>query len=164
MCCRILLCLIAVALLGCSSAGVKQAAVPVGIVEDKLAYDQPPVLVSQGRLDYPDAAREASAEGKVLIKVLVLADGKVGAVQVIESSHPLLTDSAVEAGSSSVFKPATLKGVPVQATVVMPFVFNMNRSATKTSLDVEPVDQTPSPGNEAQVPPPQPEPTQHITK
>lgn len=161
---RIVLCIAVIGLLGCSSAGVQKSAFPLGVVEDKLVYDQAPVLVSQGRLDYPEAAREASAEGKVLLKVLVLEDGKVGAVQVMESAHPLLTNSAVDAGRKSVFKPATLKGVPVQSTVVMPFVFAMDRGARRTSLNVEPIDQTPSPGNEALVPPPEPEPTQHITK
>ena len=79
-----------------------RTALVVAAVEDALTYDKPPALVHPSRPTYPDFAREVRAEGRVLLKVLVLEDGKVGAIQILESSHPLLVDNAVEAVVQSV--------------------------------------------------------------
>lgn len=136
----------------------------MGTVADVLDYDKPPTVVSPARPEYPDAAREVRAEGRVMVKVLVLEDGKAGAVEILESSHPLLVNNAIEAVRRTVFAPATLKGVPVKATVVMPFVFSLDRNVTRTSIEVESAQPMPSPGVEVQEPPRQEEPSRHITK
>jgi TonB family protein len=135
-----------------------------GPVADLLDYDSPPTVLSAARPEYPDVAREVRAEGRVMVKVLVLEDGKAGAVEILEASHPLLVNNAIEAVRQTVFAPATLNGVPVRATVVMPFVFSLDRNVTRTSIQVEEAQPMPSPGAEAQEPPRQEEPSRHITK
>ena len=162
---RAALCALLVGLLGCSQASMtKDGDIVKSTVADMLDYDKPPTLVSPARPEYPDAAREVRAEGRVMVKVLVLEDGKVGAVEILESSHPLLINNAVDAVRRTVFAPATLKGVPVKATVVMPFVFSLDRNVTRTSVEVSPAEPMPSAGSEAHEPPPQEEPSRHITK
>jgi TonB family protein len=115
-------------------------------VEDALNYDQPPTLVQSARPAYPDFAREVRAEGRVLLKVLILEDGKVGAIQVLESSHPLLVDNAVEAVCHSVFSPAVRNGVPVVGTVVLPYVFSLDPNLIRTSITEEPQTDISNPG------------------
>lgn len=162
---KVALCALLAGLLGCSQASMIRNDIPVGVVADVLDYDKPPTVVSPARPEYPDAAREARAEGRVMVKVLVLENGKAGAAEILESSHPLLINNAIDAVRRTVFAPATLNGVPVKATVVMPFVFNLDRSVTRTSVDVEPAaEPMPSPGSEAQEPPRQEEPPRLITK
>lgn len=154
-----------VGLLGCSQTSMTgDRNIVMGTVADVLDYDKPPTVVSPARPEYPDAAREVRAEGRVMVKVLVLEDGKAGAVEILESSHPLLVNNAIEAVRRTVFAPATLKGVPVKATVVMPFVFSLDRNVTRTSIEVESAQPMPSPGVEVQEPPRQEEPSRHITK
>jgi TonB family protein len=134
------------------------------MLEDALTYDKPPSLVSSQKPEYPDFAREVRAEGRVMLKVLVLEDGSIGAVQVLESSHPLLTDNAIAAVRKTIFSPATLKGVPVRGTVVMPFVFTLDPNA-RTSVIEEPEGQGDFGNTEIHPPPPvQEEPTGHIGK
>jgi TonB family protein len=124
--------------LGCGQTLKNQKPpIPVGPVEDLLIYDTPPSLLVSAKPDYPEVAREAGAEGRVLLKVLVLEDGKVGAVQVIESPHQALTERAVAAVGNCVFTPAMYRDAPVRATVVMPFVFSLNRSFQRTSVNTE---------------------------
>lgn len=136
----------------------------VAVIEDALAYDKPPSVILAQRPEYPDFAREVRAEGRVMLKVLVLEDGTIGGVQVLESSHPLLIDNAVAAVEKTVFSPATLKGVPVKATVVMPFIFSLDPNA-RTSVIEEPEGQGDFGNPEIHPPPPvQEEPTGHIGK
>jgi len=132
---------------GCSSVLVKtENPLVVGAVDDALNYDRPPALVQAVRPTYPDFAREVRAEGRVLLKVLVLENGEIGAIQVLESSHPLLVENAVEAVCRSVFSPAVRDGVPVAGTVVMPYVFSLDPNLIRTSITEEPRADTPSSG------------------
>jgi TonB family protein len=124
--------------LGCGQTLKNQEPpIPIGPVEDLLVYDTPPSLLISARPEYPEMAREVGAEGRVLLKVLVLESGKVGAIQVIESPHQILTERAVAAVGNCVFTPAIYKAAPVRATVVMPFVFSLNRSFQRTSVNAE---------------------------
>lgn len=160
----LLLALVALSL-GCNpTVSEKTSTALVPVLEDALAYDRPPSVVSAERPEYPDFAREVRAEGRVILKVLVLEDGTVGAVQILESTHPLLTDNAVAAVEKTVFSPATLKGVPVRATVVMPFVFSLDPNA-RTSVIEQPEGEGDFGNPEIHPPPPvQEEPTGHIGK
>jgi len=145
--------------LGCASAFVKPPnPLVVPAVKDALEYDQPPSMVNATRPVYPDFAREVRAEGRVILKVLVLEDGSVGAIQVLESSHPLLVDNAVDAICHSVFSPARRDGTPVAATVVMPFVFTLDPNLIRTSITEEPPTDIGTPGLRPSEPPRRDEP------
>jgi TonB family protein len=151
--------------LGCAGVAVKQEnPLVVSTVDDALNYDTPPSVISSAKPQYSDFAREVRAEGRVLLKVLVLENGKVGAVQVLESSHPLLTENALEAVSNSVFAPAVLKGVPVQATIIMPFVFSLDPNLMRTSITEEPKPDIGSPGVNVNPPPQREEPQPRLGK
>jgi TonB family protein len=105
-------------------------------LEDITDYDTPPQLVQTVRPDYPDIARTMGAEGRVILKALVLEDGTVAAVDVIESPHPVLLDQAVEALMKSVFIPATRDGVPVRSTAVIPFIFDRQGTILHSRSDI----------------------------
>ena len=56
--------------------------------------------------EYPEIAQERGWEGRVLLKVHVLADGKPGGVSVAKSSgFKVLDDEAVRAAKKAMFKP-----------------------------------------------------------
>lgn len=56
--------------------------------------------------EYPEIAQERGWEGKVLLKVHVLADGKPGSVSVAKSSgFKVLDDEALRAAKRAIFKP-----------------------------------------------------------
>ena len=123
---------------GCSqSVRSPQPAIPLGPVGDLLTYDVPPSLVTSARPEYPELAREVGAEGRVILKILVLEDGKIGGIEILESPHPMLTENALKAASACAFAPATSRGLPVRATVVMPFVFSLRGSYKRTSVTSE---------------------------
>jgi protein TonB len=61
---------------------------------------------------YPEAARADGRTGAVLLEIVVLADGTVGAVRVMHGEEPFAT-AAVETVKSWRYQPARYKGLPI---------------------------------------------------
>lgn len=125
---------------GCSTGLTsRENAKYLGEFEDVLDYDTAPVLAVAARPQYPDMAREIGVTGRVVLKVLVLEDGGVGRVQVLESPSPILLDEAVTAVRNSVFIPAKKGGSPCRSTMVIPFIFDKAGAVveSKMGLDVD---------------------------
>jgi TonB family protein len=123
---------------GCGSVYVsRENADLVGTVEDRIDYDSPPMMVQAVRPEYPDIARSMGAEGVVRLKALILEDGRVGKVQVMESANPALVDAALTALRLSSFSPAKKAGQPCLGTVVIPFVFGQDDEWLRTRQGLE---------------------------
>jgi len=88
-----------------------------------------PQILSQVQPTYPEAARQASITGTVVLKVQILEDGCAGDVSVKQSSgNELLDDSAVAAVYKWRFTPAKEKntGRAVVCYTTVPVVFRLN--------------------------------------
>ncbi len=85
-----------------------------------------PRLIEQPMPDYPEIARMARIEGKVLVHVLVGKDGRVKKAMVIQQAHPSLDEAALEAAKRALFKPAIQQGQPVPVWVSIPFRFKLH--------------------------------------
>jgi periplasmic protein TonB len=70
-------------------------------------------------------ARNAKASGKVELTVIVGSDGEVKRARVDTQTSEYLGQKAVEAVKSWKFKPATKKGVPVNAQIHIQVNFNL---------------------------------------
>jgi TonB family protein len=126
---------------GCGSVYTSsQNASLIGLFEDEVDYDTPPIMVQAVRPEYPDIARKMGAEGVVRLKALIREDGKIGMVQIMESANPILTDAAITALRQSVFIPAKRAGQPCCGTVIIPFVFGSeeNWARGRQGVVVEP--------------------------
>lgn len=78
--------------------------------------------------DYPALARQRQWEGKVLLKVRVLASGRPGEVSVQQSSgHEALDEAALNVVQRWNFVPAKRGGTPVDSWVSVPIVFKLDR-------------------------------------
>jgi protein TonB len=86
-----------------------------------------PTVVRSVKPSYTAAAMDAGIEGRVLLDVVVLDDGKVGEVTVRESldkEHGLDTQ-AVEAARQWLFKPGMKDGKPVPVRVELEMRFTL---------------------------------------
>ncbi len=97
----------------------------------------PPQVLSQTPPEYPSGGYRVAlnrtsltpqiveaAEGRVILRLLVLADGSVDHVEVVVSSgHEVLDQTAVAAAKTWRFAPATRDGQPIEAWVVVPVHF-----------------------------------------
>jgi protein TonB len=86
-----------------------------------------PSPVRTVKAGYTAAAMEARIEGKVLMDVAVLEDGKVGEVKVTQSldTEYGLDTQAVEAVKQWLFKPGTKEGKPVAVQVTIEMTFTL---------------------------------------
>ena len=86
-------------------------------------YEDEPVAVTTVQPTYPEFARDAQIQGKVVLHVLVGKDGRVKNVKVIRGVTGL-NEAAVDAIKRWVFKPALSNNKPVAVWVEIPMDFH----------------------------------------
>jgi len=75
---------------------------------------------------YPKVARKRGYEGEVKLKVFVLANGRVGKIEIIRpSGHEILDRSALEAVKDWVFVPGRENGKEISSWVTVPIAFQL---------------------------------------
>lgn len=82
-----------------------------------------PVIVSERKPAYTPGALQSKAQGSVKLEAVVLPDGTIGDVRILERLHPELDQESVRALRQWQFKPGTKDGaaVPVRVEVEMSF-------------------------------------------
>ena len=117
---------------------IDTAAVLETMAEEGISpYDHPPEPVGgiraiQQVLHYPDIARKAGIEDRVVIKVLVAEDGTVNKTEVLQApkhKNTGLEEAAIEAVKRVEWLPAKLNGKPVESWVAIPVIFKLNVTA-----------------------------------
>jgi TonB family protein len=90
--------------------------------------ETPPRFVHQPKPEYPLLARQQGWEGTVTLRLELLADGKVGEVEIAKSSgYPLLDTAAQESAKTWAHEPATHQGVPVPRWVTLSVHFALDK-------------------------------------
>jgi len=90
------------------------------------ALSEKPVVIKRVEPVYPELARKAGIEGRVIVKVLINTKGDVEKVEVIKS-HPLLDQAAIEAAKQFKFKPGKQRDRYVKVWMTIPFNFRLKR-------------------------------------
>jgi TonB family protein len=81
-------------------------------------------ILTQTSPEYPLAARQARVQGSVVVSAVVGADGHIKSVQPL-SGPPLLQNPAAAAVRQWVYKPAILKGIPVDSEIRIELNFTL---------------------------------------
>ncbi len=96
-----------------------------------VAYDEEPRPIGgfaaiQRALKYPEIARKAGIEGKVIVHVLVNEKGIVEKTKILKSlGHSGCDEAAVNAIRSVKWKPALQRDKPVKVWVAIPVIFKL---------------------------------------
>src|SRR6266446_291319 len=85
-------------------------------------YEEAPVPITKVQPAYPDFAKEARIEGKVILHVLVGRDGLVWDARVFRGVRGL-DEAALDAVKKWVFKPAMSNNKPVAVWIEVPLSF-----------------------------------------
>ncbi len=103
--------------------------------EDELnifvAYDEAPspiggFLAIQRALRYPEIARKAGIEGRVVVQVQISVKGRVVNAKVIKSlGHSGCDEAAIKAIKTVKWKPALQRDKPVKVWVAIPVIFKL---------------------------------------
>ena len=84
-----------------------------------------PVIVSERKPAYTPAALQGKTQGSVKLACVVLPDGTVGDVRMVERLHPELDEASVRALRQWKFKPGTKGGVAVPVRVEVEMTFTL---------------------------------------
>ncbi len=93
-------------------------------VYEFFAVSEKPKLINKAVPDYPDLARKAQIEGKVVITVTIDKKGNVENANVFKSV-PMLDEAAVAAAMQCRFKPAKQRDKFVKVKMNIPFDFKL---------------------------------------
>jgi len=89
--------------------------------------DEPPQPLVQVQPEYPEEARTAGLEGRVIVVAVVDENGDVIQASIHSSTNPIFNEAALEAAKKMKFKPGRLKDIPVKVKVLIPFVFKLTK-------------------------------------
>ena len=79
----------------------------------------------QKSVTYPEMAKEAGIEGRVIVQFIVDEEGNVTNPEVIRGAHTLLNKAALEAVKGQEFKPGRRDGEPVKIQMSLPVTFRL---------------------------------------
>lgn len=103
--------------------------------EDQIfvVVENPPVLIGgisgiQKRIKYPEMARVAGVEGRVVIQFVVSKDGEIINPKVIRGIGAGCDEEALRALKEAKFKPGLQRGIPVNVTYAVPITFTLSAS------------------------------------
>lgn len=108
-----------------------------GDVPDFVPYDEPPLIIGgmetlMKELQYPDMARKAGVEARVIVAVLVDTDGKSIKTRILKSTVEKLgfEEEAVRALMKMKWKPAYQRDLPVKVWISIPVAFRLRDLTT----------------------------------
>ncbi len=93
-------------------------------MDEFVAVEQYPVPLARPNVVYPDIAKKAGIEGKVLVKALIDESGNVTKVAII-SGEEIFRDAAVTALQQVKFKPAINGNRAVKVWITYPVIFRL---------------------------------------
>lgn len=95
------------------------------VVHTESTVDRRPVPRLTTPIEVPAQARARNLSGRLLLSVLIGADGAVKRVKVLEAEPPgVFEAAAIGAVSTWTFEPATYEGRPVEVWASLPVEFN----------------------------------------
>jgi serine/threonine-protein kinase len=84
-----------------------------------------PVRIRTVEPTYPPNAKAAKIEGTVLVQAVILPDGRVTEVRVLNSPNPALNSAAVRAVQQSTYSPGLRNGKPDTFTIEVTVIFRL---------------------------------------
>ena len=103
---------------------------PTLLPDDSTAF----AAMSQ-EMQYPESAKEAGAEGRVLVQFVVDEEGDVTDPEVTRGVHEALDAEAVRVVETLRFRPGRQDGEPAKVKLTMPFTFRLPADTTGTPAD-----------------------------
>lgn len=97
-----------------------------------IAVEEDPVLIGglaslQSKIQYPEMARKAGIEGRVIVQFVVNENGNVVDPVVLSAPHKLLATEALRVIRLAKFKPGRQRNRTVKVRMAMPITFRMRR-------------------------------------
>ena len=90
-----------------------------------MAAFRPPRRVAEASPVYPETARRAGAQGKVVLECLIRVNGRVDACKIVQGVHPDLDKAAFKALVAWRYEPARFFDTPESVLVAFELTFRL---------------------------------------
>lgn len=121
------------------------AADPTPAAAAALVVDGPALLREWTPPPYPEAARQAKKEGRVMVDLVIDEHGAVTQAEAADTNDPLFVAAALAAVRTWKFKPALDEGKPVASGVTIPVHFRLSQLKLKPPYGLPPQTEWPVP-------------------
>ncbi len=107
-----------------------------------VAVEEMPELVGgleslMTKISYPEEAREAGDEGRVIVRFIVNEEGEVEDPQIMRGVSESLDKEALRVVKQAEFKPGMQRGQPVRVQYSLPIVFKSSSTISKKESNVD---------------------------
>lgn len=106
-----------------------------GAPPDFVNVDQMPRIISQTIPVYPEKAKKAGVEGRVIVKLLIDTKGDVRKAILMKSSDGIFDKPSLDAAMKYKFSPAMYRDNPVSVWVIIPFTYRLKPDSTEMASD-----------------------------
>ncbi len=94
---------------------------------DFIAVEKEPQFINQVKPVYPEIARKAGIEGRVVLRVLIDKDGKPQKAQILKNpGTDIFDEAAIASVMQSSYSPAIQNGRPVKCWLTVPIKFTLS--------------------------------------
>lgn len=94
---------------------------------DFVAVEKEPQFINQVKPVYPEIARKAGMEGRVVLRVLIDKDGKPQKAQILKNpGTDIFDEAAIASVMQSSYSPAIQNGRPVKCWLTVPIKFTLS--------------------------------------
>lgn len=100
-----------------SSQGKSSNIESLPVAAEEYLVTEMPLLIDEVRITYPEEAKQQRLQGKVVMDLLIDAEGRVRDVKLVSGEHSLLNQAAADAVRSFKFKPANIEGKSVAVKI-----------------------------------------------
>ncbi len=88
-------------------------------------FEKEPQVIKSVDPVYPEIARKAGVEGKVIAHLWIDKKGQVREVKIIKSDSDIFNQAVIDAAKQWTFAPALMKNGPVAVWLAVPFIFSL---------------------------------------
>lgn len=106
-----------------------------GAPPDFVNVDQMPRIISQMIPVYPEKAKKAGVEGRVIVKLWIDTKGDVRKAILMKSSDEIFDKPSLDAAMKYKFSPAMYRDNPVSVWVIIPFTYRLKPDSTGMGSD-----------------------------
>ena len=102
---------------------------------DFVNVDQMPKIISQSIPVYPEKAKKAGIEGRVIVKLWIDTKGDVRKAILLKSTDEIFDKPSLDAAMKYRFSPAVYRDSPVSVWVVIPFTYKLKPDSGEVAGD-----------------------------
>jgi TonB family protein len=112
---------------GSGPGGFTTDVLPAGPVEARFGAPDGPRFIEAERPEFPLMAKKLKISGRVIVRVTIDEKGRLVKAEIVNATHPLFKEVALDAARRSKYLPAKRNGIAFATQADIPYKFSLSR-------------------------------------